>query len=143
MPINVPIGENAAGVDFTGRTAQTTTVAASPSGATETTIATITIPTGAAIQAGVMLRAFAAFTVGTSGTAVRLRIRQTNTSGTTIADTGALTGGVAAGNLLAETVLGFDTSPSATGQVYVLTLTVTAGAAASTVSAVEFDALEI
>lgn len=139
----VPIGESAAGIDFTTRIPVSTTVAASPSGATETTIASITLTGDIAVQRSVIIRGFAAFTVGTSGTAVRLRIRQTNTSGTVVGDTGALTGGIAAGNLVVENVAGVDASPSNTGQVYVLTLTVTSGAAASTVSAVELDAIVV
>jgi hypothetical protein len=76
---------------------------------------------------------WAAYTVGTSGTAVRLRIRQTNVSGTVKADTGALTGSQhGAGILSADDVNGFDTAPVNT---YVLTMQVTSGAAASTVSA--------
>lgn len=137
----VPIAETSSGIDLTQRVAVSTTVAASPSGATETTIATLTIPGDISVIRSVILRGWAAFTVGTSGTAVQLRIRQTNTSGTVVGNSGALTGGVAAGNLLVESVAGADASPSNTGQVYVLTLTVTSGAAASTVSAVEFDAI--
>lgn len=136
----VPIAQSAANIDISPRVAFTSTVVASPAAATETIIASLTLNTDEVIRSGILLRGFAAFTVGTSGTAIRLRIRQTNVSGTVIADTGAVTGGVAATNLLAETVLGFDTAPAATGQTYVLTLTVTAGAAASTVSAVDLDA---
>lgn len=139
----VPLGETSAGIDFSQRSQVSTTVAASPSGATETTIAQITLQGDIAVVRSVILRGWAAFTVGTSGTAVRLRIRQTNTSGTVVGDSGALTGGVAAGNLLVESVAGADAAPSNTGQVYVFTLTVTGGAAASTVSAVEFDAFEV
>lgn len=139
----VPIGEQSAAIDFTQRSQVSVTVAGSPSAATETIIAQIQLQGDVAVLRSVILRGWAAFTVGTSGTAVRLRIRQTNVSGTVVGDSGALTGGVAAGNLLVESVAGVDASPSNTGQIYVLTLTVTAGAAASTVSAVEFDALEV
>jgi len=142
MPI-APLEVTAASIDLSGRVAESKTVAASPSAATETVIATITVDTNLAIQQAILLRGFAAFTVGTSGTAVTLKIRRTDTSGTTIATTGALTGGITAGNLVAETILGFDTGVGGTGQVYVLTLTVTNGAAASTVSAVELDALVV
>jgi hypothetical protein len=142
MPV-VPIQETSAGIDFSQRVKVSTTVAASPSAATETTIATLTLQGDVSVQRSVILRGWAAITVGTSGTAVRLRIRQTDTSGTVVGDSGALTGGVAAGNLLVESVAGVDTSPANTGQVYVLTLTVTSAAAASTVSAVEFDAIEV
>lgn len=142
MPV-VPIQEGAAGIDLQARVPVSTTVVASPSAATETIIAQISLTGDVATQRSVIVRGFAAFTVGTSGTAVRLRIRKDNVSGTVIGDTGALTGGIAAGNLVVENVAGVDTSPSNTGQVYAMTLTVTAGAAASTVSAVELDAINV
>jgi len=137
----VPLGENSKGLDLTARAAATTAIVGSPAAASETIIAQLSLDTDETILSGIMLRGFAAFTVGTNGTAVTLKIRRTNVSGTTVATTGALTGGIAAANLVAETILGFDTGAALTGQVYVLTLTVTAGSAASTVSAVEFDAL--
>lgn len=136
----VPISTTSSEIDLSQRFAATKAVVASPALAAETIIASLTLNTDEAIISGVMLRGWAAFTVGTSGTAVTLRIRQTNVSGTVIATTGALTGGVSAAGLVQEAVLGFDASPAATGQVYVLTLQVTSGAAASTVSAVELDA---
>jgi len=142
MPV-VPIQETSAGIDFSQRVQVSTTVAGSPAAATETIIAQLTLQGDVSVQRSVILRGWAAFTVGTSGTAVQLRIRQTNVSGTVKGDSGALTGGVAAGNLLVESVAGVDTSPANTGQVYVLTMQVTNGAAASTVSAVEFDAIEV
>jgi hypothetical protein len=121
---------------------QSQTVAASPSAAVETTICTVTIPTNIAVASGVLLFGWAAMTVGTSGTAVNLKLRQTNTSGTTLAATGATTGGIAAGNLIDMNVQAIDTAP-ASGQVYVLTATVTAGAATSTVSGCSILALVI
>lgn len=136
----VPLTENAAGIDLSARVAATKTVVASPALAAETIIASLTLNTDETIQSGILLRGFAAFTVGTSGTAATLRIRQTNVSGTVVATTGALTGGIAAAGVVAETILGFDAAPALTGQVYVLTLQITAGSAASTVSAVELDA---
>lgn len=139
----VPIGENAAGLDLSQRAAATTAIVGSPALAAETIIASLTLNTDEQIMSGVMLRGFAAFTVGTSGTAVTLRIRRTNVAGAVVATTGALTGGIAAAGLVAETILGFDTGAAVTGQVYVLTLQVTSGAAASTVSAVELDALVV
>ena len=136
-----PIKSNVVFEDLSARFQSTQAVAASPALAAETIIASLTLNTDEAIVSGIMLRGFAAFTVGTSGTAVTFRIRRTNVSGTVVANTGALTGGITAGNLVAETILGFDTGAALTGQTYVLTMQVTAGAAASTVSAVEFDAL--
>lgn len=122
----------------------TTTVVASPAAAAETIIAqTAAISATVPFTSGVILMGWAAYTVGTSGTAVRFRIRQTNVSGTVIADTGALSGSQhGAGILSADDVNGFDASPAA-GQVYVLTMTVTAGAAASTVSATWLFALAV
>ena len=116
---------------------------ASPAAAAETIIASITLTGDVAVQRSVIIRGFAAFTVGTSGTAVQLRIRQTNVSGTIVGNSGALTGGIAAAALVVENVVGVDASPSNTGQVYVLTLQVTSGSAPSTVSAVELDALVV
>jgi hypothetical protein len=120
-----------------------TTVAGSPALAAETIIAQTPQLGDLAVSQGVVLDGWAAFTVGTSGSAVRLRIRQTNVAGTVIADTGALTGGVAAAALVAQDISGVDTSAFAAGRVYVLTLQVTAGAAVSTVSGVKLDALAI
>lgn len=142
MPV-VPIQETAAGIDLQSRVPVSTTVVGSPALAAETIIASITLTGDIAVQRSVIIRGFAAFTVGTSGTAVRLRIRQTDVNGTVKGDTGALTGGIAAGNLVVENVAGVDAAPSNTGQVYVMTLQVTAGAAASTVSAVELDAIVV
>lgn len=141
MPI--PIRESAEGINLAPRVFSSTTVAASPAGATETTICTVTITGDIAAMAGVVLLGWAAFTVGTSGTAATLRIKQTNTGGTTIVNTGAVTGGIAAGALVEMDVNGIDTAPVLPGQVYVLTLTITAGAAASTVSSCNIIALVI
>ena len=141
MP-SVPIDQSAIATDLSPRIIQSSTVAASPSAATETTICTLTIPSNVPVVSGIILMGFAAFTVGTSGSACNLKIRQTNTSGSTIAATGATTGGVSAGNLLDMNVSGVDTASVAAG-VYVLTLTVTAGAATSTVSACQLVAIVV
>lgn len=141
MPL--PIRADIQGTDLTKRFQVYKTVDASPALAAETVIATLTL-TGFAdtpIVSGIRVSGWAAFTVGTSGTAVRLRIRQTNVSGTVVADTGALTGGVTAGNLLAQDVEGFDSGAGAAA--YALTLQVTSGAAASTVSALVLQAITI
>ena len=136
----VPISESADRIDLSPRIVDTVAVTGSPAAAAETIIATLTIPNfaGIAIVQKIYLDGWAAFTVGTSGTAVRLRIRQTDGSGTVVADTGALTGGVAAAALLAQDISGSDAAPGITK--YVMTLTVTAGSAPSTVSAVSLRA---
>jgi len=127
-------------IDLSPRFVTTTTVVASPAAAAETIIASITIPNlgDNPLASGIDLSGWAAFTVGTSGTAITLRIRQTNVAGTIVGNTGALTGGIAAAALVAQDVEGFDTAPGVA--VYVLTLQVTAGSAASTVSAVKLRA---
>jgi len=137
----VPIQEDAQHADWSKRVQVYTTVDASPALAAETIIATLTLVGFAdtPIVSGISLSGWAAFTVGTSGSAVRLRIRQTNVAGTVKADTGALTGGIAAAALVAQDVEGFDAAPGV--GVYVLTLQVTAGSAASTVSALKLQAI--
>src|SRR6266496_6826845 len=95
-----PIQYDASHMNLSPRFFNSVVVAASPSAAVETTIATLTLSGDLAIVQAVYLFGWAAFTVGTNGTAVRLRIRQTDTSGTIKADTGAVTGGVAAAGLL-------------------------------------------
>ena len=138
-----PIRSDSIGLDLTKRFVVYKTVDASPSAATETVIATLTIPSFSDISvvSGIQVSGWAAFTVGTSGTACTLKIRQTNVSGTTVATTGALTGGVSAGNLIAQDVEAFDAGAGASS--YALTLTVTGGAAASTVSALLLRAIII
>ena len=136
-----PITENVTRVDLTGRFPYTVTVGASPAAAAETIIGTLTIPNfgDTIIQTAVLLTGWAAYTVGTSGTAVTLRIRQTNVSGTVVANSGALT--KTAASLYADDVNGVDATPGV--GTYVLTMQVTAGAAASTVSALMLSAVVV
>src|SRR5947207_15181303 len=96
-----PITRTVRGDDFTPRFTQTTTVVASPTDNTETIIASITLADNASPVAGIELIAFAAFTIGTSGTAGNLKIRRTNAYGTTVAATGLVTAGVWAATQLA------------------------------------------
>lgn len=131
MPVPA-ITMSAAGIDLTPRLFKSTTVAASPSGASETTICTLTINQSVAVVTAVYLFGYAGFTVGTNGVSVNLKIRQTDTSGTTLGATGATT--ATAANLGALCLLGVDTSSAGQGQVYVLTMTVASGSATSTVS---------
>src|SRR2546425_2307960 len=104
MPLE-PITRTVRGDDFTPRFVRTTTVVASPTDNTETIIASITLSDNASAVAGVELIAFAAFTIGTSGSAGNLKIRQTNAAGSTIAATGAITAGVWAATQLPELYL--------------------------------------
>ena len=139
--MTVPTRMLADAIDLKPRVIRSGTVAASPSAAAETTICTLTVDRDLQVSLGIFLVGFAAYTVGTSGTAVNMRIRQTDTSGTVVKATGATTR--SAGNLVSQSVLGFDTAPVLPNQTYVLTMTVTAGAAASTVSAAELVAIVI
>ena len=138
-----PIRYDSIGFDLSKRIQVYTTVDASPSAGTEAVIATLTLSSFSDISVvkGVRVSGWAAFTVGTSGANATLKIRQTNVSGTTIATTGATTGGIAAGNLVIMDVEGFDAGAGASS--YALTLTVGSGAAASTVSALLLQAVII
>lgn len=130
-----------AAVDLSGRVYHSTTVVASPAAATETIVASLTVSGDVAIQKAIYVQGWAAYTVGTSGTAVTLRIRQTDTGGTAVASTGALT--KTAASLYADDVNGADTAGVLPGQVYVLTMTVTGGAASSAVSGVFLQAFVV
>lgn len=134
----IQIGANV--VDLSQRFGQSKTVAGSPALAAETIICSLTIPAGLTLASGVWVGGWAAYTVGTSGTAVTLRIRQTGVAGTLVVSTGALT--KTAAQLFADDVQGFDAA-AVDGGVYVLTMQVTAGAAVSTVSAVQLLAWAI
>jgi hypothetical protein len=134
-----PIHFSANSLDLSPRVQRSVTVAASPSDNTETTICSLTVSGNLAVATGILLFGWAAFTVGTSGDGVNLKIRQTDTSGSTKAATGLAT--YTAADLGSLSVHAFDTGPTLPGQVYVLTMTVHAGAAASTVSACQLTAI--
>lgn len=135
MPTDA-LSQSARALDLSARFAVSTAVVASPAAAAETIVASVTIPGNLTIVSGVYVGGWLAYTIGTSGTACEVRLRQTNVAGAVKGDTGPMTGGHnTAGQLVADDVNGFDTTPVA-GGVYVMTLQVTAGAAISTVSAV-------
>ena len=127
--------------DLSPRYKYTTTVVGSPQTNEEATIASLTITEDLAVALGVELVAWCAFTVGTSGDGCNLKIHHTNSSGATLAATGLVT--ATATNLMSLSAHGVDTAPVLPGQIYIATLTVHAGAAASTVSAVYLRALVI
>jgi hypothetical protein len=133
----------AQGLDLSSRVAASGAVVASPAAAAETIIATLTVAELVSMAVGIILLAWASLTVGTNGVSVRLRLRRTNVAGTVVADSGALTGGVAAAGLVAQSILGIDTGPTLPNQVYVLTLTVGSASAASAVSAVGLTAIAV
>lgn len=136
-----PLRLSAAGIDLSPRVQRTGTVAASPALSAETIIASLTLAGDLIIPSGVYLFGFAAYTIGASGVSCNLKIRKTDASGSTLKATGAVT--IAAAALGSGFLVGFDSSPTVPGQVYVLTMTVASGAAESTVSAVELVALAV
>jgi len=136
-----PIQYDSAHLDLSARFYQSSTVVGSPALAAETTIASVTITTDVAITKAAYLLTWCAFTIGTSGTSFRLRIRRDTIAGLTIADSGLVT--ATAANLVAPVIFGFDTTAAPPGQVYVTTLLVTAGSAASAVSAVNALAVAV
>jgi hypothetical protein len=135
-----PISVNGAGVDMSARMGGNSTVVASPATNAATAVGTIPAIQSAVVAAtGIFIMAQVAYTVGTSGTAATYKIRQGTTagSGTTLFNSGAITSGISAGNLVVENIWGLDTSPTLPGQAYQLELTITGGAATSTVSAIQ------
>lgn len=136
-----PIRVGGQDVDLSPRLFRSGTVAGSPGAAAETTVCSVTVSGDLSSALGVILVGYMTFTVGTSGTATTVKIRQTDTSGTVVKTSGATT--AAAGNLVDRLIVGTDVGQVAARQVYVLTLTVTAGAAASTVSAAELVAIVV
>lgn len=137
-----PIQHSAAVLDLSPRLFNSVAVVGSPALAAETIVCSVAIAGDLATIAGVYLFGFAAFTVGTSGVSVNAKIRRTDTSGQTVVATGVTNEGVTAATQLGtRTLFGFDAFAPAPNAVYVLTLTVGSGAAASTVSAVSLIAI--
>lgn len=128
-----------AGVDLSPRAGGNTSIVASPSGTAETVVGSIpAIQSAVQTTAGVLILAQVSFTIAGSGTAVTYRIRQGTTAGagTVLTTTGATTAGIAAAGLVVENIFAFDTAPTFPGQAYCLTVAVTGGSGASTVSEV-------
>lgn len=132
---------SAAVIDLAPRVFRTATVSASPTDATETVVASLTINADVQVNFGIELMGYITYTVGTNGTSGRVRVRRTSVAGATIRDSGALTR--TAAQLVEGPIQILDTSPTLPGQVYVVTLTVGAATAASTVSAVELVAVVV
>jgi hypothetical protein len=125
--------------DFKDRIFTDITVDASPAAAAETIIATVGPISPLRADQSVVIFGWCSYTVGTSGVSGRLRIRRTDASGATKADTGLLTR--TAGNLVDDSIIAVDALGAVGNQVYVMTLTIGSGAAASTVSAVALVAV--
>lgn len=135
-------------LDFGNRFYTSSAIVGSPATNAETVVCQITgIDGQLSVSKGVALSGVISFTVGTSGTAITVRIRQGTTAGagTVIATSGAITGGVAATNLLSQDLQGVDTNATGGTAVastsYHISLQVTGGAATSTVSQTNLIAL--
>lgn len=140
-----PFVENLRYTDCSARVQQTTTVITSPTANAETVIATTAAFDGTLpIAIGCLIIAEIAYTTGPSATACTVKLRRgTTTSGTQVYSSGAQTGGHnSAGLLVADSAGTFDTAPGSAA-AYSITLTVTGGAATSTVSAVSLTAILI
>jgi len=139
-----PIRISGGSVDLSPRVLKSTAITGSPADATETIVCTLAGFGDIAALSGVLLFGFVAFTVGASGTGANVKIRRTNAAGQTIAASGVVNEGItAAAQLGYRHIQGFDTGPTLPGQVYVLTLTVAAGSAASTVSETSLIAVAV
>jgi hypothetical protein len=128
-------------VDFSGRIFSSTAVTASPAAAAETAICTLTIGEDVAVTKAIYLFGWFSITIGTNGVGLTWKIRQTDTSGTTKAATGAET--VVATQVYGRALAAIDTGPTLPGQAYVLTVTVASGSASSAVSAANLIALVV
>lgn len=137
----VPIQQGAASLDLSPRIFKSEVVAASPAAAAETIICSVVVQGDLSTALGVVLLGWATYTVGTNGTAVTFKIRQTDTSGTVVVTSGAET--ATAATLASKVAMGVDDGQVIARQVYVLTMTVTAGSAASTVSAATLLAIAV
>jgi hypothetical protein len=130
----VPFQLSGEGVDLAPRVFVDKTVDGSPATSAEVVIATLSIPGDLGFGLGVLVIGHCSLTVGTDGTSILTRIRRDSLTGTVIFASGATT--ATAATLVDRSVVAFDTSPTFPGEVYVMTLTVGAASAASTVSAV-------
>jgi predicted permease len=136
-----PIQYDAAHLSLASRFFHSEAVVASPADDTETIICSVAIGGDLAVTQGVYLFGWCAVTAGTNAVGATLQIRQTNAAGSSKVSTGAVT--VVATKLYAPSVFTIDTAPGSTTQVYVLTLTMLSGSAASAVSQARLMALVV
>ncbi len=113
---------------------------ASVPAATETVVATLTGVDTQWPDTNIALDSWLAFTTGTLVTAVRLRLRRDSLTGTVVADSGAVTAGVAASSPSQFDISGDDSIPASANRTYVLTVTTTGAGTNGTVTAVELNA---
>lgn len=136
-----PIHDTAAGMDLSPRVFATATFIGSPANPTEAVVARVTVSGDVALVVGVVLLAFLSIRVGTAGTSVRMRLRQTGLGGAVVADTGAIP--ETAGTIVTRLALGLDQAAVMPGQVYALTSQTADAVATSTVQEVALVALAV
>lgn len=116
----------------------TTTIQNSPiAAAAETVIGTVQVTTDAASVVAIM--GFVTLTVGTSGTAVVVRIRADSLTGTVVQSSGGLT--AVAANASNFMITGSPAALEIAARTFVLTCQVTAGAANTNITAMMLLAL--
>lgn len=138
-----PTRYDSANLDMRNRFYSSTAIVGSPATNAEVTVCQVTVTEDVNVVQGIWLDGWIALTIGTSGASLRLRIRRGGLTGAVVVDTGALTGGISAGNLVAQDCDGVDPAPVLGGQQYTLTATVGSGAATSTVSAATLKAIAV
>jgi hypothetical protein len=134
----MPVQEGADSLDLGNAVVSSQTVVASPAAATETIIATLTVPVIRDDQE-VHIDGWCGYTAGTNGVTGQLKIRRTDASGSTKATGPAKT--IVATQVYDASIAAKDAPGAVVNQVYVMTLTVGSGSATSTVSAVNLRAL--
>lgn len=109
----------------------TNTIQGSPiAAAAETVIGTLQVTTDAASVVAIL--GFVNLTVGTSGTAVTLRIRGESLTGTVVSNSGPFT--AVAANVTPFFVAGSPAALEVASRIFVITAQVTAGAANTTIN---------
>lgn len=127
--------------DWSARVKMSGAIVGSPATSGETSVCTVAVTSNLTIATGIALFGWVAYTAGTNAATGTLKLRQTSTTGATVATSPALV--IVATDLYTQDIIGIDTSPVIPGQVYVLTLTVASGSAISTVSAVGLVAVAV
>lgn len=108
--------------------------------ATETVVAQLNGVATSAADTVIDLDGWLAFTTGTLVTAIRLRIRRDSLTGTVVADSGAITAGVAASAPHNLSIDGRDSIPASGQRSYVLTVETTGAGTNGTPTACDLAA---
>lgn len=131
----MPIALSAANIDFSPRVVATTTVAATPAGAAETTIVSLAIPSGLVYASGIYVSAgFNSLTLAASTATMNLKLKRGSTQ---LIATGLIP--VTASTIQLPTNIDFFDASPGDAPTYNLTITLaSAGSAASTLTVFAF-----